>query len=66
MDVFKKDHTLFMNPGSLTGAFTPDRPYCFLFRFFRFFHRDNNPSFILLGIKEEEVYTIPVMVIGCR
>ena len=42
MDVFKKDHTLFMNPGSLTGAFTPDRP-------------DNNPSFILLGIKEEEV-----------
>ena len=40
--VEKKDGVLYLNPGSLTGAFSPCHP-------------DNCPSFIVLGMKPEEV-----------
>ncbi|KAK8808480.1 hypothetical protein WA158_008381 [Blastocystis sp. Blastoise] len=42
LDVFKENSTLFLNPGSFTGAFTPSNP-------------DNHPTFILLAVKDDKL-----------
>ena len=52
MSVSKKDGTLFLNPGSVTGAFHPSHP----FRSFVFFmSRFANPSFLVLSLQQNEV-----------
>lgn len=51
--VQSKDGILFVNPGSVSGAFHPYHP-CVLV--YSLHCRDNKPSFVLLSLKEKEVW----------